>query len=395
MSEVSGLYKEFLKSRKGMLYTGPRSWRNFAGRCLHGITRHPKTATLLGLSVLFPASVMNPALAPLAFPSLAGGVIGSIAKADEKVAREFLMNVAIRKSNAFKDFLTKKGVPSKTQEEAIEYCLKKSAPILGGFKEFKKEMPDAAKRILQATADADLPYYKTPGVLRNERMQQLFVKRGTDKGIIQAFKNVITGEERIVRKMAEEQLAKEGIILSSQKNVTRSIADLASDVSMKKLMQEAGERTVHAAPKMTQTATAEIAQQVAKTAVQETGEKTASSTIKAAMKEGGEKATQMVQTGTRLPLGKKLVEKIGNETLKKTGAKLATLTTLKIGAKKIPILGAVLGAAFATGRAIKGDWTGAGMEFSSGVVSCVPGFGTVASLGIDGALLARDLKGCR
>ena len=146
---------------------------------------------------------------------------------------------------------------------------------------------------------------------------------------------------------------------------------------------------------MPQKATAEIAQQVAKTAVQETGEKTASSAVKVALKETSEKAAKTLQTGARLPLGKKLVEEIGTQTAKKTGAKLATMTTLKVCGKKIPVLGAVLGAGFATHRAIKGDWTGAGMEFASGVVSCAPGPGTLASLAIDGALLAKDLKGSR
>lgn len=97
----------------------------------------------------------------------------------------------------------------------------------------------------------------------------------------------------------------------------------------------------------------------------------------------------------RLPISAKLMEKIGSETVKKTGAKIAGLTALKVGAKKIPILGAVFGTVFAAGRAAKGDWTGAGLEFCSGAASCAPGVGTAASLTIDGALLARDLAGGR
>ena len=79
----------------------------------------------------------------------------------------------------------------------------------------------------------------------------------------------------------------------------------------------------------------------------------------------------------------------------KTGAKLAGKAALKVGAKKIPVLGLAFGAAFATGRAMDGDWTGAGMELSSGAASCFPGAGTATSLAIDGALLARDLKAGR
>ncbi len=97
----------------------------------------------------------------------------------------------------------------------------------------------------------------------------------------------------------------------------------------------------------------------------------------------------------RLPISAKLMNQIGSETLKKTGAKIAGVTAIKVGAKKIPILGAVFGTVFAADRALKGDWTGAGLEFCSGAASCAPGVGTAASLTIDGALLARDLAGSR
>ena len=60
--------------------------------------------------------------------------------------------------------------------------------------------------------------------------------------------------------------------------------------------------------------------------------------------------------------------------------------------KKIPIIGAVAGAAFAVSRAMKGDMVGASMELASGLASIVPGVGTAVSLGFDAGLLARDLK---
>ena len=59
--------------------------------------------------------------------------------------------------------------------------------------------------------------------------------------------------------------------------------------------------------------------------------------------------------------------------------------------KKIPLLGAVLGTAFAIDRARKGDFLGAGLEFSSGMLGLIPGLGSGLGFGIDGFLLARDL----
>ena len=81
----------------------------------------------------------------------------------------------------------------------------------------------------------------------------------------------------------------------------------------------------------------------------------------------------------------------GAETGVKEGAKVAGKFGAKSLIKKIPLIGALAGLGFGASRAMDGDWTGAGMEVASGVAGIVPGIGTAASLGIDGALLARDM----
>ncbi len=58
--------------------------------------------------------------------------------------------------------------------------------------------------------------------------------------------------------------------------------------------------------------------------------------------------------------------------------------------KKIPVLGALAGGAFAAERAMSGDWLGAGGELLSGIASIIPGIGTAVSTGIDAGLMARD-----
>ncbi len=59
--------------------------------------------------------------------------------------------------------------------------------------------------------------------------------------------------------------------------------------------------------------------------------------------------------------------------------------------KKIPIVGAIAGGAFAVDRAFEGDFFGAGLEAASGIAGTFPGLGTAASLGIDTLLAGRDL----
>ena len=87
------------------------------------------------------------------------------------------------------------------------------------------------------------------------------------------------------------------------------------------------------------------------------------------------------------------IAKEGLEAGAKTGiGKIAGKTLLKSVVKKIPLLGLLAGIGFGAKRAFSGDFSGAGMEVASGLASTIPGLGTAASIGIDGALLAKDLN---
>lgn len=89
-------------------------------------------------------------------------------------------------------------------------------------------------------------------------------------------------------------------------------------------------------------------------------------------------------------------EKQAVKTAGKSATKAAGKSILKTGfksaVKKIPFLGALAGGLFAIPRLLKGDWAGAGLEVASGAASLVPGAGTAASIGIDAALAAKDMK---
>lgn len=60
--------------------------------------------------------------------------------------------------------------------------------------------------------------------------------------------------------------------------------------------------------------------------------------------------------------------------------------------KKLPGVGLLTSAGFAVDKALKGDWAGAGLELASGAASTLPGLGTLASTGIDAAIMVRDAK---
>ena len=105
---------------------------------------------------------------------------------------------------------------------------------------------------------------------------------------------------------------------------------------------------------------------------------------RAAAKFGGKgfaKASKGLLKGAGKGIGKGLLKGAGKGLLK---------GGLKMGIKKIPLLGLVAGGIFAAQRAMSGDLTGAALELASGAASTLPGAGTAASLGIDAALMARD-----
>ncbi|MCK5015882.1 MAG: hypothetical protein KAS32_02325 [Candidatus Peribacteraceae bacterium] len=76
----------------------------------------------------------------------------------------------------------------------------------------------------------------------------------------------------------------------------------------------------------------------------------------------------------------------------KASSTIAGKALLKSGLKKIPVLGALAGLGFGLSRLMKGDVAGAIGEVASGAASIIPGVGTAASVGIDTALAARDIK---
>ena len=107
----------------------------------------------------------------------------------------------------------------------------------------------------------------------------------------------------------------------------------------------------------------------------------------------GKRGVRAIGTRTMTALGGRTGARIASRLGMRFTKKAATSIGGKMLAKKIPFLGAGLGAVFAAQRLAKGDWGGALLELGSGVASSFPGVGTAISVGLDSALLAKDMIG--
>ena len=117
------------------------------------------------------------------------------------------------------------------------------------------------------------------------------------------------------------------------------------------------------------------------------GSKVATATMKTTGKKvSGAAAQSAVKAGSAVAT-KKVAAKATTKAVAKTGGKML--------AKRIPILGSVIGLGFAIDRAMKGDYAGAAMEAGSaglGLLDLVaPGLGTGLSLAADAGIAARDI----
>lgn len=76
----------------------------------------------------------------------------------------------------------------------------------------------------------------------------------------------------------------------------------------------------------------------------------------------------------------------------RVGARVAARGLARTALKKIPVIGLLAGVGFGIQRMMRGDMLGAAGELASGAASTIPGVGTAASIGIDAAMLGRDMK---
>ena len=77
----------------------------------------------------------------------------------------------------------------------------------------------------------------------------------------------------------------------------------------------------------------------------------------------------------------------GRKSIGKILAKVGTKDLIK----KLPFIGVAAGIGFGVSRLMDGDFVGAGLEMASGATSMLPVAGTVAGVGLDAAIAARDV----
>ena len=101
-------------------------------------------------------------------------------------------------------------------------------------------------------------------------------------------------------------------------------------------------------------------------------------------------------TNVEMLFGQKKVQKAiaeGGEALATNTGVMKSLA--RVGGKRfldaLPGIGLAMGTYFAIDRARKGDYFGAGLEITSGLLGLLPGVGTGFGLAIDGYLLGRDM----
>ena len=104
-----------------------------------------------------------------------------------------------------------------------------------------------------------------------------------------------------------------------------------------------------------------------------------------AAKETAKKATQSVAV-------KQASKQVAKGAAKTVVRKAAAKGAAKFAAKRIPGIGAAISGVEAIGRAAKGDFVGAGLAAGEGILSSIPGVGTVASGALGAVGATRDAR---
>lgn len=88
--------------------------------------------------------------------------------------------------------------------------------------------------------------------------------------------------------------------------------------------------------------------------------------------------------------GAKPAAKTGTQAAIKATEKAVGKEAIKLTAGKVPLISLGTAALFGGMRLMEGDVTGAAMEAASGLAATIPGWGTLASIGFDAAIVGRD-----
>jgi predicted CopG family antitoxin len=183
------------------------------------------------------------------------------------------------------------------------------------------------------------------------------------------FNSFIEGLENKIKEGAEraieKKVAKSALVAATETAAETAGKEVGKDVS--KSVVETTEKTV----------VGELAEDVTKKAAETTGKTAATTATEAAGKTAATTATEAA--------GKTAIKEVSESAIKETAKKSVEKLVVEAGSESIPLIGGLIGAAFAVPRMLKGDYFGAGLEVASGV----GGIGTSVAGGV--LLAARDV----
>jgi len=252
-------------------------------------------------------------------------------------------------------------------EVNIDINSERGKAVLGGLDEAIEKRAPQIQEYVQS--EKVVQEFKDRMQTEFKRYQEDIVEDGISKAPVK-------GTEQVVAKEAEKQ-AEQAVTSATEKATTKS--------AMKATAAKAGEKVAK---------TAKTAGKAAKETLL-AANKAYDDTFDAIMKWGDKHAPQWMNK-----VEEKTVQKAAEKFMKtKSGQAIAKQIEKKVGkevaasiAKKIPILCLGVGAVCVYDRVKEGEYLKAVGEGASALVANVPGLGTLASFGLDGAMLSDDLK---
>ena len=207
------------------------------------------------------------------------------------------------------------------------------------------------------------------------------------------FNSFIEGLENKIKEGAEKAIEKK-VAKSALKTAAETAAETAGkevgkDVT-KATAEEVGKDVTKATAEevgkdVTKATAEEVGKDVTKAATTTAAETTTNVATRTATETVAETAGKTVAATTAESASKTAVKEVSESAIKETAKKSVGKLVAKAGSESIPLVGGLIGAAFAVPRMIKGDFFGAGLEVASGV----GGVGTSVAGGV--LLAARDV----
>jgi predicted CopG family antitoxin/predicted hydrocarbon binding protein len=195
------------------------------------------------------------------------------------------------------------------------------------------------------------------------------------------FNSFIEGLENKIKEGAEKAIEKK-----VAKSALKTAAETAAETAGKEVGKDVTKATAEEVGKDVTKATAEeVGKDVTKAATTTAAETTTNVATRTATETVAETAGKTVAATTAESASKTAVKEVSESAIKETAKKSVGKLVAKAGSESIPLVGGLIGAAFAVPRMIKGDFFGAGLEVASGV----GGVGTSVAGGV--LLAARDV----